>query len=256
MLLNYETVKLFTNESYELAGYGRAIDAFQVPRAAGCCCGAGGGERHAAASSAARLTCCLLPPRPSHLPLRTTRPTSTCSWPASPCSTSRSRPWCLWAWPWVRPWQPPPMPHLRPALRLMQCPPVCAAAARPSPHLTAPLPPPHAGLVVCVKSIVRGELTVGDAVLFLSLMSQLVAPLAFFGSYYRQVGWGGGGAAGPPQRRRRSACPPSSAVCWGGACPRVLMLAHRHPLLLACLPSPALPHQLPPPCPAHRSKRA
>lgn len=46
----------------------------------------------------------------------------------------------------------------------------------------------RAGLVVCVRGIVSGKLTVGDAVLFLSLMSQLVAPLSFFGSYYRQVG--------------------------------------------------------------------
>ncbi|PSC68384.1 ATP-binding cassette sub-family B member mitochondrial [Micractinium conductrix] len=43
------------------------------------------------------------------------------------------------------------------------------------------------GLVVCVRGIVKGALTVGDVVLFLSLMSQLVAPLAFFGSYYRQI---------------------------------------------------------------------
>ena len=30
MLLNYETVKLFTNEQYELDHYGRSIDAFQA----------------------------------------------------------------------------------------------------------------------------------------------------------------------------------------------------------------------------------
>lgn len=43
------------------------------------------------------------------------------------------------------------------------------------------------GLVVCVRGIVAGQQTVGDVVLFLSLMAQLVAPLSFFGSYYRQV---------------------------------------------------------------------
>jgi ATP-binding cassette subfamily B (MDR/TAP) protein 6 len=37
------------------------------------------------------------------------------------------------------------------------------------------------GLMVCVRGIVDGPLTVGDAVLFLSLMNQLVAPLSFFG---------------------------------------------------------------------------
>ncbi len=44
-----------------------------------------------------------------------------------------------------------------------------------------------AGLIVCVRGIVAGKLTVGDAVLFLSLMQSLMAPLSFFGSYYRQV---------------------------------------------------------------------
>lgn len=29
MLLNYETVKLFTNEAFELRAFGRAIDSFQ-----------------------------------------------------------------------------------------------------------------------------------------------------------------------------------------------------------------------------------
>lgn len=43
-------------------------------------------------------------------------------------------------------------------------------------------------MVVCIRGIVAGKLTVGDAVLFLTLMNQLYAPLSFFGSYYRQVG--------------------------------------------------------------------
>lgn len=41
---------------------------------------------------------------------------------------------------------------------------------------------------MCIRGIVAGQLTVGDAVLFLTLMNQLYAPLSFFGSYYRQVG--------------------------------------------------------------------
>lgn len=43
------------------------------------------------------------------------------------------------------------------------------------------------GLVVCVWGIARGQLTVGDAVLFTTMMNQLYVPLTFFGSYYRQV---------------------------------------------------------------------
>ncbi|GLI64082.1 hypothetical protein VaNZ11_007251, partial [Volvox africanus] len=43
------------------------------------------------------------------------------------------------------------------------------------------------GMVVCVRGVVRGSLTVGDAVLFVTMMNQLYVPLTFFGSYYRQV---------------------------------------------------------------------
>jgi ABC-type transport system involved in Fe-S cluster assembly fused permease/ATPase subunit len=35
--------------------------------------------------------------------------------------------------------------------------------------------------------VTSGDLTVGDAVLFLTLMSQIYGPLNFFGSYYRQI---------------------------------------------------------------------
>ncbi|GFR40170.1 hypothetical protein Agub_g727 [Astrephomene gubernaculifera] len=44
-----------------------------------------------------------------------------------------------------------------------------------------------AGMVVCVRGVVGGSLTVGDAVLFVTMMNQLYVPLTFFGSYYRQV---------------------------------------------------------------------
>lgn len=44
-----------------------------------------------------------------------------------------------------------------------------------------------AGLVVCVWSTSRGSLTVGDTVLFITMMQQLYVPLTYFGSYYRQV---------------------------------------------------------------------
>ena len=44
-----------------------------------------------------------------------------------------------------------------------------------------------AGLVVCVWGVAKGELTVGDTVLFVTMMQQLYVPLTFFGSYYRQV---------------------------------------------------------------------
>ncbi|KAG2448895.1 hypothetical protein HYH02_006243 [Chlamydomonas schloesseri] len=43
------------------------------------------------------------------------------------------------------------------------------------------------GMVVCVRGVVRSSLTVGDAVLFVTMMNQLYVPLTFFGSYYRQV---------------------------------------------------------------------
>ena len=44
-----------------------------------------------------------------------------------------------------------------------------------------------AGLAACVRGIARGRLGVGDAVLFVTMMQQLVVPLTYFGSYYRQV---------------------------------------------------------------------
>jgi ABC-type multidrug transport system fused ATPase/permease subunit len=68
------------------------------------------------------------------------------------------------------------------------------------------------GLVVCVRGIVAGQLTVGDAVLFLSLMAQLVAPLSFFGSYYRQV-MGGRGVDLPAGSVRDGWLPARPARC-------------------------------------------
>jgi ATP-binding cassette subfamily B (MDR/TAP) protein 6 len=44
-----------------------------------------------------------------------------------------------------------------------------------------------AGMVVCTAGIADGSLTVGDAVLFVTLMQQLYAPLNFFGTYYRMI---------------------------------------------------------------------
>ena len=41
------------------------------------------------------------------------------------------------------------------------------------------------GLLVCVAGVQRGDLTVGDTVLFMAMMAQLYQPLAFFGSNYR-----------------------------------------------------------------------
>jgi ABC-type transport system involved in Fe-S cluster assembly fused permease/ATPase subunit len=43
------------------------------------------------------------------------------------------------------------------------------------------------GMVVCVWGVAHDELTVGDAVLFITIMNQLYVPLTYFGSYYRQV---------------------------------------------------------------------
>jgi ATP-binding cassette, subfamily B (MDR/TAP), member 6 len=44
-----------------------------------------------------------------------------------------------------------------------------------------------AGMTVCASQVAAGDLSVGDAVLFLTLMGQIYAPLNFFGSYYRQI---------------------------------------------------------------------
>lgn len=44
------------------------------------------------------------------------------------------------------------------------------------------------GLIVCIWGCSRGTLTVGDTVLFITMMQQLYVPLTYFGSYYRQVG--------------------------------------------------------------------
>ena len=51
------------------------------------------------------------------------------------------------------------------------------------------IPPLHTrartGLLVCTKGIANGSLTVGDAVLFVTLMQQLYAPLNFCQSWGR-----------------------------------------------------------------------
>lgn len=44
-----------------------------------------------------------------------------------------------------------------------------------------------AGLMVCVWGSSRGSISVGDTVLFITMMQQLYVPLTYFGSYYRQV---------------------------------------------------------------------
>lgn len=53
--------------------------------------------------------------------------------------------------------------------------------------MAAPPRPAPPGLVVCVRGVVAGQLSVGDVVLFLALMTQLMAPLTYFSSYYRQA---------------------------------------------------------------------
>lgn len=47
-----------------------------------------------------------------------------------------------------------------------------------------------AGTCVCVFGVIADRLTVGDTVLFLALMAQLVSPLNGWASYYRQVDTG------------------------------------------------------------------
>ena len=43
------------------------------------------------------------------------------------------------------------------------------------------------GLLLCTFGVSRGTLSVGDTVLFVSMMQQLYAPLNFFGTYYRML---------------------------------------------------------------------
>ena len=40
---------------------------------------------------------------------------------------------------------------------------------------------------LCLQGVADGNLTVGDAVLFVTLMQQLYAPLNYFGTYYRTI---------------------------------------------------------------------
>lgn len=43
------------------------------------------------------------------------------------------------------------------------------------------------GMLICTFGVSQGTLSVGDTVLFVTLMQQLFAPLNFFGSYYRMI---------------------------------------------------------------------
>ena len=72
------------------------------------------------------------------------------------------------------------------------------------------------GMVVCVRGVVRSSLTVGDAVLFVTMMNQLYVPLTFFGSYYRQVRLGGGGLKGHGGRSGCIRCLKCRRVGGGG----------------------------------------
>lgn len=76
-----------------------------------------------------------------------------------------------------------------------------------------------AGLVYCVWGSSRGRVSVGDTVLFISMMQQLYVPLTFFGSYYRQVrgSWAWICSAQPP------GIPCDSLAANGGLCEQSLV---------------------------------
>eukprot|EP00891_Asterochloris_glomerata_P000737 jgi/Astpho2/737/e_gw1.00015.6.1_t len=44
-----------------------------------------------------------------------------------------------------------------------------------------------AGLIVCTKGVANGSLSVGDTVLFITILQQLYVPLNYFGTYYRSL---------------------------------------------------------------------
>ncbi len=170
MLLNYETVKYFCNERFELGGYDRATRQYQVRRIL-----ADG------APGRAVYSCNPMPPPPSwpslagcgvlangvpghavhHLVNR--GPASFPHRPCKPPSPAPRRPQAAEYWQ---------MAFLA-MLSITQASVVWLGLA--------------AGMVVCVRGVVDGSLTVGDAVLFVTMMNQLYIPLTFFGSYYRQV---------------------------------------------------------------------
>jgi ABC-type multidrug transport system fused ATPase/permease subunit len=121
---------------------------------------------------------------------------------------------------------------------------------RHSARLPTPMPAPaclparpRPGLAVCVRGVARGTLTVGDTVLFVTMMQQLYVPLTYFGSYYRQASgapllpWGGQGAP------------------WGAREPelRAPRVPQRCPFLCACRQAASMSgvdRSLPPPPPS------
>jgi ABC-type transport system involved in Fe-S cluster assembly fused permease/ATPase subunit len=70
------------------------------------------------------------------------------------------------------------------------------------------------GLVVCVWGVAEGSLTVGDTVLFVTMMQQLYVPLTYFGSYYRQVSHAQWQVAAPVCLEEHGMCQ-HAAVRWG-----------------------------------------
>ena len=68
--------------------------------------------------------------------------------------------------------------------------PTCTHSILPLVPLRPSLPPLRtqvSGMVVCVYGVAHGTLSIGDTVLFVTMINQLYVPLTFFGSYYRQV---------------------------------------------------------------------
>lgn len=135
--LNYETIKYFNNEDFEVESFGDAVGAYQKTEARWMCMLYALNALQSLIMSSSKFFIVILVQCPS----------TSCS-PHSYCVRYATS--CL-------------------GLKLGLSTGVIA------------------GVVLCVRGVVRQELTVGKFTLLLSLLRQLFAPLNYLGSYYRMI---------------------------------------------------------------------